>query len=133
MADRLTSVPGVDVAPAPDSSTAAAHLHALEVEVRVLRERLVQRDSVLSQLNHRLLELERGEFSTASPTYVRLQELRHDLQAATQRVVELESALADAQTRAAGIDRELSAMRQTKVFRWSAPLRTLYRLIGGRR
>ncbi len=107
--------------------------HELEVEVRVLRDRLAQRDTALAQLNRRLLELERGDFSGASPVHARLQALRQELEVATQRVLELESLLADANTRAASAERELAAMRQTKVFRWSGPLRAAYRVIGGQR
>ncbi len=126
-------MPDTEAAVDPAQREATARRHALEVEVRVLRDRLAQRDAVLAQLNHRLLELERGDFSVAGPTYARLQTLRQELQAATQHVMELESALADAGTHAASVERELAAMRQTKLFRWSAPLRAVYRAIGGRR
>lgn len=117
----------------PAQRAADEHRHELEAEVRVLRDRLSQRDRTLAQLNHRLLELERGDFSTTGPTYARLQALRQELQATSQRVTDLESAVEDAKRRAENAERELAAMRQTKVFRWSAPLRASYRVIGGRR
>ena len=116
----------------PSACGPVADRPSLEVEVRILRDRLVQRDTVLAQLNHRLLELERGEFSEASPTYARLQTLRHELQTATQRLAEIESALEASRAHAANAERELAAMRQTKLFRWSRPLRALYGLVGGR-
>jgi hypothetical protein len=84
------------------SADAPSHdrLHDLEVEVRVLRRTLAQREEALGALNRRLLVLERGDI--ASPVVDRSDE-----------VVRLEA--------------EIEQMRNTKLFRWSAPARDLYR------
>ena len=103
---------------------------ALEAELRTLRDRVAQRDVALAQLNRRLLQFERGELPDGSPSYERVQTLRSELQVMTERLREVESALEVAQARAASAERELIAMRDTKLFRWSGPLRSLYRTVG---
>lgn len=133
MAARLTPVSHTDATVHQRQGDEHAERHAIEVEVRQLRERLALRERVLAQLNRRLLELERGDFSVTSPTYARLQTLRQQLQVATQQIADLESTLADQRSEAARVERELAAMRQTKLFRWSAPLRAVYGLVGRHR
>jgi len=75
-------------------------LRELEVEVRVLRRTLTQRDEALVTLNRRLMELERGTNSGAG----------------TDRADEV-----------ARLEAELDRIRGTKLFRWSAPARDVYR------
>jgi hypothetical protein len=72
----------------------------LEVEVRVLRRTLTQRDEALVTLNRRLMELERGDIGSPG----------------TDQAHEV-----------ARLEAELDRLRSTKLFRWSAPARDMYR------
>ena len=83
---------------------------ALEVEVRELRQRLAVREQALGELNRRVVELERGGRGVADLTSLTVR--NHGLE---RQVYEL--------------DAELSRLRRTKLFRWSAPARRLYRLL----
>jgi hypothetical protein len=75
-------------------------LRELEVEVRVLRRTLTQRDEALVTLNRRLMELERGD--SGSPRTDQADEV-------------------------ARLEAELARIQGTKIFRWSAPARDVYR------
>lgn len=75
-------------------------LRELEVEVRVLRRTLTQRDEALVTLNRRLMELERGDIGSSGT---------------------------DNADEVARLEAELDRIRGTKLFRWSAPARDVYR------
>jgi hypothetical protein len=83
-----------------DELPSEERLRELEVEVRVLRRTLTQRDEALVTLNRRLMELERGTNSGSG----------------TDRADEV-----------ARLEAELDRIRGTKLFRWSAPARDVYR------
>ncbi len=75
-----------------------ARVQTLEAEVRTLRQRLVQREELLKVLNRRLLQLERGE-----------------------------SGLSGMDRAEVGLLQEqLESLRNTKLFRWSSPIRDVY-------
>lgn len=83
-----------------DERLSEDRLRELEVEVRVLRRTLTQRDEALVTLNRRLMELERGDIGTSST---------------------------DQADEVARLEAELDRIRGTKLFRWSAPARDVYR------
>jgi hypothetical protein len=83
-----------------DEVASRDRLRELEVEVRVLRRTLTQRDEALVTLNRRLMELERGDIGTSST---------------------------DQADEVARLEAELDRIRGTKLFRWSAPARDVYR------
>jgi hypothetical protein len=82
-------------------------LRALEHEVRVLRERLRQREAALTILNRRLVSLERFDEAAAGTA-----------PAATT---------IEAEVRAVAAEEELDRLRNTRTFRWTAAPRTVYR------
>lgn len=77
----------------------------LEAEVGALEQRLEQRERMLKDLNRRLLQLERGENGIAGTERADLGEVLSENQA---------------------LHEELEALRHTKLFRWSAPMRDVY-------
>ncbi|MDQ6837340.1 MAG: hypothetical protein M3137_03085 [Actinomycetota bacterium] len=77
-------------------------IYDLEVETRALRRKLAQREAALAVLNRRLLVLERGGTGVSG----------------VSRVDE---------ERTASVEDELQRLRDTKLFRWSAPARDIYR------
>lgn len=83
-----------------DEVASEDRLRELEVEVRVLRRTLMQRDEALVTLNRRLMELERGDIGSSST---------------------------DQADEVARLKAELDRIRGTKLFRWSAPARDVYR------
>jgi hypothetical protein len=85
-----------------DELPSEERLRELEVEVRVLRRTLTQRDEALVTLNRRLMELERGTNSGTETDTDRADEV-------------------------ARLEAELDRIRGTKLFRWSAPARDVYR------
>lgn len=87
----------------------AARVIVLESELRAERQRLAQREEMLAVLNRRLVVLEQ-QASTINAVI----DMPPDPEALRERVRALEE--------------ELERMRQTKVFKWSAPLRRLYGL-----
>jgi hypothetical protein len=83
-----------------DEVASEDRLRELEVEVRVLRRTLTQRDEALVILNRRLMELERGDIGSSST---------------------------DQADEVSRLEAELDRIRGTKLFRWSAPARDVYR------
>lgn len=87
-------------------------MRILESEVLALRQRLDQREEALRQLNRRLLQLERGE--NVVPGVERA--------AVGQLIATIEA-----------LESELGSLRNTKLFRWTAPARWAYTQVRGRR
>lgn len=83
---------------------------ALETEIRDLRQRLAVRERSLAELNRRVVQLEKGGSGVAdiSVLIVRNQEL-------------------DSKVRA--LEAELTRVHQTKLFRWTRPARSIYRMV----
>jgi hypothetical protein len=92
----------------------AERLAVLEAELRAERQRVAQREQMLATLNRRLVLLEQG-VSGVDPTTGQA----IGPEALQERVRRLEVELAEAQ-------QELQRMRQTKVFKWTAPFRRVY-------
>ena len=84
---------------------------SLEIEVRDLRQRLTARELSLSELNRRVVELERGGTGIADLSLaVRNHELERELHELTA---------------------ELERLRNTKLFRWARPARSVYGALRG--
>ena len=82
-----------------------ARVQTLEAEVRTLRQQLEQREELLRVLNRRLLQLEHGDsgFSGMDRAEVGL------------------------------LQEELESLRNTKLVRWSSPVRDIYGRMRSRR
>lgn len=89
----------------------------VETEVRELRQRLAVREQALSELNRRVVQLERGGSGVADTSLliVRNQELEARVRELDTQVVELEA--------------ELERLHATKLFRWTRPARTIYGIL----
>ena len=79
-----------------------ARMRTLEVEVRALQQQLEQREQLLKVLNRRLLQLERGESGISG----------------------METGMLLSENRA--LKEQLGLLRNTKLFRWSSPVRDVY-------
>lgn len=92
--------------PAPDDRQLGdAERRALETEIAALRERLRQREATLAALNRRVVALERFDATQGAPVR------------------------ADAETRARAAEEELTRLRNTRTFRWTASARGVYRQV----
>lgn len=89
----------------------------LEVEVRELRQRIARREHALTELNRRIVELERGGQGVA------------DLTSLTVRNHELERQVYELERQVSHLTAELNRLRNTKLFRWAAPARRIYRFL----
>ncbi|MGA2521517.1 MAG: hypothetical protein ABSG81_11955 [Acidimicrobiales bacterium] len=90
-----------------DHSTAAdgTRIRTLESEVCALEQRLEQREALLKDLNRRLLQLERGENGMAGMERAGFGDVAQENQVLLE---------------------QLESLRNTKLFRWSAPARDVY-------
>jgi hypothetical protein len=100
--------------------TDAERLASLEAQLRAERQRVAQREQMLATLNRRLVVLEQGTGAVDPATG-----LPAGPEALRERVRRLEAELAEAR-------QELQRIRQTKLFKWSAPLRRVYAALGRR-
>lgn len=89
----------------PGRQAERARVRELEAEVCALEQRIEQRERMLKDLNHRLLQLERGENGIAGIERADVGQVLLNNQALQQQI---------------------DSMRQTKLFRWSAPARDVY-------
>ena len=83
---------------APDTRDDQARIRSLEQEINLLRRRVAQREAALAQLNRRLRQLETGQYSGR-----------------------------EGAGEAASLREALTALENTKTFRYTAGLRQVYR------
>lgn len=95
-------------------AAADARIRALEAELGTLQARLEHREALLRALNRRLFELERGANGITDAERVQAA-LVH------QHNQQLEAELKD-----------LNQLKQTKLYRWASPARSVYAMLRGR-
>ena len=90
---------------------------AAETEIRELKQRLAVREQALSELNRRVVQLERGGSGVA------------DISLLIVRNRELEARVQELEPKAIELEAELDRVYATKLFRWTRPARAAYEIL----
>ena len=103
-----------------------SRIRTLEAEVRSLRQRLGQREQLLTTLNRRLLQLERGENGISGMERAEAGGLLSDYQYLQAQNGPLQAKNHALQEENTDLHEQLRLLRSTKLFRWSSPARDVY-------
>jgi DNA repair exonuclease SbcCD ATPase subunit len=118
----------------------------LQVKLRAVKRKLEVREQALAVLNRRLLQLERGENGVGGiaralgSEYVRIQDLSAEVESDEAQIQRLSAALASGESRIQALSAEVASLREanhalqqelfwlrnSRVYRWSGPVRNAY-------
>jgi chromosome segregation ATPase len=105
---------------------------ALQAKLRAVKRKLEVREQALAVLNRRLLKLERGENGAGGMVramgteYVQIQDLSAEMESDETQIQTLSAEVASLREANRALQEELFWLRNSRVYRWSGPVRSVY-------